>query len=117
MPKKLLTLLLPAIVISFNSSVSVANEKYPASDFKPSVVYLDESYQGTTGETSSTSSQKRATSKPDAKYPAANFEPTVVYLDDKAAAESKKSSGVKGETSKPDPKYPAANFAPKVIYP
>ncbi len=117
MPKKLLTLLLPAIAISFNSTAAFADDEYPAADFKPSVVYLDKSYKDADGEKSQASTKKRETSKADANYPAANFEPKVLYIDEKATAESRKSTSVKRETSKPDPKYPAANFEPKVIYP
>jgi len=109
MPKKLLTLLLPAIIMSLSSSMTVASEKYPAANFEPTVVYVNKDYQEANTGTSS-----RKTSKADANYPAANFEPKVVYLDDKYAHES---STKKRETSKPDPKYPAANFEPKVIYP
>ena len=116
MPKKLLTLFLPAIVMSFNSSVSVADENYPAADFKPSVIYLDKAYQET-GNEKTQMTKKRLSSKPDANYPAANFEPKVVYLDEKYASKANSSARIKRETSKPDPKYPAANFEPKVIYP
>lgn len=109
MPKKLLTLLLPAIIMSLSSSITVASEKYPAANFEPTIIYSNQDYQETSNNTSS-----RKTSKADANYPAANFEPKVVYLDDKYTSQSKVD---KRETSKPDPKYPAANFEPKVIYP
>ena len=109
MSKKILTLILPTILISLNSSITVASEKYPAANFEPTVIYSNQDYQAT-----NTGKSTRETSKADANYPAANFEPKTIYLDDKYAS---KSNLDKRETSKADPKYPAANFEPKVIYP
>jgi len=68
------------------SSVVSADEKYPAADFQPSIVYQsDEAKNG---------SSTKAAVKPaapvaaevktevDSKYPAADFQPKVVYSDD-----------------------------------
>jgi len=56
----------------------LADEKYPASDFQPEVVYQDKEYIAK----SSTSSVGAATAfEVDSKYPAANFEPKIVYSD------------------------------------
>ncbi len=85
-------------------NIAIAEDKYPAANFSPTVIYLDAAYQDTKP------SSKTVKSTPDAQYPAANFEPKVIYLD-------KQVSTFVGEKSKPDPKYPAANFEPKVIYP
>jgi hypothetical protein len=71
------------------SSVVSADEKYPAADFQPSVVYQDENYIKNNSSTQTAvkhaAPAAAATIHPevDSKYPAANFEPKVVYSDDK----------------------------------
>lgn len=68
------TLLLASTVVS-------ADEKYPAADFQPSVVYQDDSYV----KQSSSSSKQTApatTQEVDSQYPAANFQPQILYSDD-----------------------------------
>ncbi len=66
------------------STVAGAEDKYPASDFQPKVVYQDES--AASGESSAPASKPASTSSSassgsDAQYPAANFEPKVLYSD------------------------------------
>ncbi|MCX7097922.1 MAG: hypothetical protein NTV43_08480 [Methylococcales bacterium] len=93
-----LGLAIAAIALSSFSVSVVADSKYPAADFEPSVIYLSKD-----ANTASSSQDESA----DPKYPAANFTPIVVY----ASAET---------TAAPDPvdpKYPAAYYTPKVIYP
>jgi len=51
---------------------ALADEKYPASNFQPEVVYQDKDYI----EKNSSSSVEV-----DSKYPAANFEPKIIYSD------------------------------------
>lgn len=79
---------------------AMANEKYPASDFKPSVIYIDPAV--------AKSSAPAASHGPDPKYPAAHFEPTVIQA-------AKPSEAAVAHVA--DPKYPAAYFTPSVIYP
>ena len=55
-----------------------AETQYPASDFKPKVLYSDSEYKHT--ESTPATSVKR-TAKADPNYPAANFEPKVLYKD------------------------------------
>lgn len=114
MLKKILTISLPALIIATSSTAVIASEKYPAADFSPSVIYLDESYAVV--DNKNTASSQRKTSKADPNYPAANFSPTVIYLDENSVTSSSSSSTEKRETSKADPKYPAANFSPTVTY-
>lgn len=61
------------------SPIAGAGNKYPASDFKPTVVYQDSDYKPNKSAGSGSSQRK---SSADPNYPAANFEPTVVYKDD-----------------------------------
>ncbi len=100
MKNNILGLLIAGIIAS--PLTAVADNKYPAADFQPKVIFADES---------AASSGKKSSF--DADYPAANFQPKVLYVDASAAS----SSASMGERSVFDPKYPAANFEPKVIYP
>jgi len=77
---------------------AATDDKYPAANFEPTVIYLDKDLIQT------------AAAEPefDAKYPAANFQPTVIYADKDL---------IEAAEDKFDPKYPAAYFKPKVIYP
>jgi hypothetical protein len=75
------------------SSSAWSDQKYPAADFQPTVVYQDDDYIAKSGQakstTSATSNQAASSPAPssstsqsvDPKYPAANFEPKVVYAD------------------------------------
>jgi hypothetical protein len=66
------------------STVVSAEDKYPASDFQPKVVYQDEEAakqsEGSASAKSSSSASSSASSS-DSQYPAANFEPKVLYSD------------------------------------
>jgi hypothetical protein len=95
-----------SIAISSLNAYAAADDKYPAANFEPSVVYMDKDYAG--GSSSAATSQ---TPKDD-KYPAASFEPKIIYSDSNASAET-----VAQPAEQFDPKYPAAYFKPKVIYP
>lgn len=70
------------------SSVVSADEKYPAADFQPSVVYQNEEYikNGSSTQTAVKNAAPAVAAtthaEVDSKYPAANFEPKVVYSDD-----------------------------------
>lgn len=65
------------------STVVVAEDKYPASDFQPKVVYQDEEAgKSSTSSSSSSSSAASSSSSGDSQYPAANFQPKVLYSDD-----------------------------------
>lgn len=97
----ILGLAVAAMAISSINLCAASSEKYPASSFEPSVIYIDK-------DVVESSADQASTPEADAKYPAANFQPTVVYVD---------KSVVEQEEDKFDPKYPAAYFTPKVIYP
>jgi hypothetical protein len=70
------------------SSVVSADEKYPAADFQPSVVYQDENYIKNNSSTQTAVKNAapvvaEAKTEVDSKYPAADFQPKVIYSDDK----------------------------------
>jgi hypothetical protein len=99
MTKKIILGLAIAIgVIGSVNAAAAADDKYPAANFEPSVIYMDKDI---------------APQAPkDDKYPAANFEPKVIYQN------SEVSSGISDQAAEQyDPKYPAAYFQPRVIYP
>ncbi len=102
--KKLIVLGVGVFSLSLLSNAAMATSDYPAADFQPKVVYIDEDAVGKAG----SGSQKQTAYDPD--YPAASFQPKVVYIDKDAA---KKAAPV----VEFDPDYPAAYFQPKVIYP
>jgi hypothetical protein len=84
--KKNLTKALFTALLLVSGAVS-AEEKYPAADFQPSVVYQDENYiknnssaQATVKHTAPAAAATHT--EADSKYPAASFEPKVVYSDD-----------------------------------
>lgn len=77
---------------------AAANDKYPAANFEPTVIYIDKDVV----------TEEPAASEFDPKYPAANFESKVVYIDKDLVEQAEDES---------DPKYPAAYFKPKVIFP
>lgn len=66
------------------SSVAGADQKYPAADFQPSVVYQDDEYIAKSSQSTSTANKTASAAvsqAADPKYPAANFQPKVVYND------------------------------------
>jgi hypothetical protein len=84
---------------------SATDDKYPASNFQPKVNYIDEGAAGHTQLTNAT--------VVDENYPASNFESKVIYSDESAGT----SATAKDQSEPIDPKYPAAYFKPKIIYP
>jgi hypothetical protein len=97
--KKAIILGLASIALNTFAAVASADEQYPAANFEPSVIYIDE--------------KAAAATQVDEKYPAANFQPTVIFTDEAAAQQSSAAA----EQAQEDPNYPAAYFKPKVIYP
>jgi hypothetical protein len=77
------------IALLLASGVVGADEKYPAADFQPSVVYQNDEY--IKNNASNKTAVKNAvpvvaetkTEVADSKYPAADFQPKVIYSDDK----------------------------------
>jgi hypothetical protein len=67
------------------SPIVGAETEYPASDFKPKVLYKDSEYKHQTAAPSASAAKSKPvaaeTAQPDAKYPAATFKPQVVYKD------------------------------------
>jgi hypothetical protein len=63
------------------SPMAGAESQFPASDFKPKVIFQDTDQIAQHGK-SAPAAQVGDTTKPDAKYPAAAFQPTVVYKDE-----------------------------------
>jgi len=79
---KLTNGLLVSLLLS--ASVVEAENKYPATDFQPKVVYQDSDYKHSGSSASSSSSNKKSygeVSVADSNYPAANFQPEVLYQD------------------------------------
>ena len=86
--KKIITMALTAAAFSISSlsAFAATDSQYPASDFQPKVVFIDqEAAQKTaspTGGTSTCPPQQQVQAKQtefDPKYPAASFQPKVVY--------------------------------------
>ena len=100
--KKMVILGLAMAALAINTlSVSAANDdKYPAANFEPSVIYSAKDSAAT----------GQAQNESDPKYPASNFTPIVVFVDTQLADQTQTQDQF-------DPKYPAAYFKPKVIYP
>ncbi|MEY3288459.1 MAG: hypothetical protein RLZZ419_701 [Pseudomonadota bacterium] len=98
--KKMIALGITVAVIALNSVTVFAgiDSKYPASDFEPSVIYIDKDAIAVDQVNNTT----------DQKYPASNFTPVVIFVDNQPADPAQDEF---------DPKYPAAYFKPKVIYP
>lgn len=69
------------------SSVVSADEKYPAADFQPSVVYQSDAVKNGSSTQTAVKAAAPATAQAshevDSKYPAADFQPKVLYTDDK----------------------------------
>ncbi len=62
------------------SPIVGAETEYPASDFKPKVIFQDT--ESSTGATAAVpTKQAKSTAEVDSKYPAADFEPKVLYKD------------------------------------
>ncbi|MGZ8190768.1 MAG: hypothetical protein ACXWTS_06005 [Methylococcaceae bacterium] len=73
-------------VLLLTSPLVGADEKYPAADFQPEVVYQDKDYIAKDSQSEKTTKQSKneisESSEVDTKYPAANFQPQVVYSDE-----------------------------------
>ena len=82
------------LLSSFNAATA-ADDQYPAANFEPSVIYMD--------------NEVVAQATHDDKYPAANFQPKVIYRNNDTVDSQ--------DSEQYDPKYPAAYFKPTVIYP
>ncbi len=77
---KLTNGLLVSLLLS--ASVAEANSDYPATDFKPTVVYSDSDYKHTGSlDSSSAKASTGEVSVADPAYPAANFKPEVLFED------------------------------------
>ncbi|MFU8787892.1 MAG: hypothetical protein ACNA7G_02615 [Methylobacter sp.] len=79
--KKIIILGLAATVISLTSLSAAAESdaQYPAANFQPKVIYLD---QDSIKSSSAKCSPEKAAEKKaefDPQYPAANFQPKVIY--------------------------------------
>ena len=98
--KKTIFLVLAMAGIALNPlSISAATDnKYPAADFEPSIIYTDKDAVA----------KDQSQNESDPKYPASNFTPIVVFVDNPLADQTQDEF---------DPKYPAAYFKPNVIYP
>ncbi|MGR9053398.1 MAG: hypothetical protein ACU84J_12185 [Gammaproteobacteria bacterium] len=104
--KKPLMLSLVAASFTFGSLnvYATSDSRYPASDFQPKVIFIDES---------AVAKPAAGKSEFDPKFPASSFTPKVVFVDPDLVSSVKKPA----RKVEFDPKYPAANFEPKVIYP
>ncbi len=63
------------------SPIVGAETEYPASDFKPKVVYQDSASSQTKSTSTAAAVKQEASVEADSKYPAADFEPKVLYKD------------------------------------
>ena len=100
-------------ILLFSAGVG-ADQKYPAADFQPTVVYQDDDYISKSQQAKSSSpapASQSSTSADDAKYPAANFEPKVVYNDPDYKHSQPAYS--KGSDSAPMPSSEAATASDK----
>jgi len=65
----------------FISTVVVAEDKYPASDFQPKVIYQDED-AGKSSASPSASTPPSSSGGGDSEFPASSFQPKVLYTDE-----------------------------------
>jgi hypothetical protein len=93
--KKTIILGLTVAVMTVTSFTVLADSKYPAADFEPQVIFIDNNLAAQTATTPASNSQAAAACPTN----------TVASAAPQPAADEF------------DPKYPAANFQPKVIYP
>ncbi len=68
------------VTLFLASPLAWAETEYPASDFKPKVIYQDTDSQAKPA-SASVSSKVEKTAEVDSKYPASDFEPKVIYKD------------------------------------
>jgi hypothetical protein len=91
------------------SPVAMAKEdKFPAADFKPEVVYRNADLVNQTHVAAPSAAPSAAMTAPDPKYPAMSFQPVILHKAVVAEAPAPHA---------PDPKYPAAYFNPTVVTP
>ena len=79
------------VVLLLANAVVSADQKYPAADFQPEVLYQDNAYIAKNGSSSSVAAKPAEAKKVDSgsvknqevdsKYPAADFQPEVLYQD------------------------------------
>ncbi len=79
------------VVLLLANAVVSADQKYPAADFQPEVLYQDNAYIAKSGSSSSVAAKPAEAKKVDSgsvknkevdsKYPAADFQPEVLYQD------------------------------------
>ncbi|MGZ8227762.1 MAG: hypothetical protein ACXWT3_14180 [Methylococcaceae bacterium] len=100
----ILGLAIAGIALTPHISSAAMDDKYPAANFEPSVIYIDKDAVAA----------DQPANEPDAKYPASNFQPKIVYADKDLIDQTEAAEQTEDEF---DPKYPAAYFKPKVIYP
>jgi hypothetical protein len=75
----LLTFSLSGLLIT-QMAVAESDDKYPATNFQPKVIYMDKDADTKPAKSNTSSSKKSSTnSNFDPKYPAAYFEPKVIY--------------------------------------
>jgi L-fucose mutarotase/ribose pyranase (RbsD/FucU family) len=92
--KKTIILGLAVAVMTVTSFTVLADSKYPAADFEPQVIFIDNNLAAQTA------------------TPASNAQTAVP-----CPANTVASATAQPAADEFDPKYPAANFHPKVIYP
>jgi hypothetical protein len=94
------------------SPLAGADQKYPAADFQPQVVYQDSDLIAKSGKASGKAEPAAAPAhEVDAKYPAADFQPQVIYSDPNykpAASASKAAAAVAASKNAVADSEPAA---------
>jgi len=110
------------VVLLLANAVVSADQKYPAADFQPEVLYQDSAYIAKSGSSSSVATKPAETKKidsssaknqvVDSKYPAADFQPEVLYQDKnykQAAAPVAKAVASKALANDESPKVSASD--------
>ena len=88
-------------LIPLTANATSDDQKYPATNYQPKVIYIDKE----------AIAKPETTTATDARYPASSFQPKVIYIDEEATKKPTRKKAVF------DPKYPATNFEPKIVYP
>ncbi len=109
MKKKMILGLAVAHCFFASANVFATSDDYPAADFQPTVIFVDEDAVNAVS-----SGVGNREVRYDPRYPAADFQPKVVFLDQNA---SNSRGGSSRKQDMFDPKYPAAYYQPKVIFP
>lgn len=74
-----LTSAILAIMLSPSIASAQADSEYPAANFEPKVVFIDEAAANSTKASAQSSSQGSQQAEVDPKHPAAFFQPKIIF--------------------------------------